>query len=207
MKVAVTGGIGSGKSTVAKMLASRLGGVFISADAICRDLLKPGTACLQKLRKVVPHSCFLNGGALDRAALRQAIFSDKSLRQQVDGVIHPQVRKEIHRLCEEKGDPVQVVVIEVPLLFETGWQTDFDCTLLVYADNETCVRRIMERDQVDEQAARSAVAAQMDIEDKVQLSDLIIDNSSSLAESAEHLEYLVETDAFIMKTKRGMNNT
>ena len=207
MNIAVTGGIGSGKSSVSKILADRLGCDLISADAICRDLLEPGTACLQELQTVIPKSCFSNGGNLDRAALREAIFSDKRLRQQVDGIIHPRVRKEIRRLCNQKGGPGHVIVIEIPLLFETGWQADFDCTLLVYADNETCVRRIMERDQVDELAARSAVAAQMDIEDKVPLADLLIDNSSSLVETVDHLEGLIKTDAFAMKTKRGMNNT
>lgn len=207
MNIAVTGGIGSGKSSVSKILAERLGGYLISADVICRDLLQPGTVCLGELQKIVPQSCFSDSGMLDRAAFREAIFADKHLRQRVNGVIHPQVRKEIHRLCEQKSKLGQVVVVEIPLLFETGWQTDFDCTLLVYADSETCVHRIMERDQVDELAARSAVAAQMNIEDKVQLADLSVDNSSSLAETVEHLEHLIETDAFAMKTKRGMNNT
>ena len=207
MNIAVTGGIGSGKSSVSKMLAQRLGASLVNADVICRDLLEPGAACLQELQMVIPESCFSDNGTLNRPALREAIFTDKSLRQRVDGIVHPQVRKEIHRLCRQEGGQGKDVVVEVPLLFEAGWQADFDCTLLVSADTETCVRRIMERDQVDEAAARSAVAAQMAIEEKVPLADLLVDNSSSLAETADHLEHLIETDAFAMKTKRGMNNT
>ena len=131
---------------------------------------------------------------------RQFLF-----RKQVDRVIHPLVRKEIQCICKEAGS--DVLVVEIPLLFETGWQDDFDCTLLVYASNEVCVTRIMQRDLVTEDAALLSIAAQMPIQKKIELADLLVDNSESFAETVDQLKYLVETDSFARKTKLVMNKT
>ncbi len=88
------------------------------------------------------------------------------------------------------------LVVEIPLLFETGWQGDFDCTLLVYASDEICTKRIMQRDLVSEKAASSSIAAQMPIEEKVKLADFQVDNSGSFAETLDQIEYLVKKDSF-----------
>jgi len=207
MNIAVTGGMGSGKSKVSRELSKILGAKLVNVDHICRDLLQPRCEGLEALRQVAPLTCFLQDGTLNRPALREAIFTDELFRKQVDSVIHPLVRERIQCICREAGNGTIQLVVEIPLLFETGWQADFDCTLLVYASNETCVTRIMQRDLVTEDDALLSIAAQMPIQKKIELADLLVDNSASFAETVDQLEYLVETNSFSRKTKQVMNNT
>ena len=207
MNIAVTGGMGSGKSSVTAELAKRLDATMLNADHICRDLLQPGCKGLVALQQVAPDACFLEDGSLNRPQLRKAIFADKILRKQVDSVIHPLVRKEIHSHCKLAETGGASMVVEIPLLFETAWQGDFDCTLLVYASDEVCVERIMQRDQVDEKAAHLSIAAQIPIQEKVQLADFLVDNSGSFAETLDQIEYLIAKGCFLEKTKMTMNNT
>ncbi len=207
MNIAVTGGMGSGKSRVSVELAKHLNAKMLSADHICRDLLQPGCNGLVALQQVAPEICFSKDGMLNRPLLRQAIFADKLLRKQVDSVIHPLVRKEIHLYCELAEANGTTMVVEIPLLFETAWQGDFDCTLLVYASDEVCVERIIQRDLVDEKAACLSIRAQIPIQEKIQLADFLVDNSGSFAETLDQIEYLVEKGCFLEKTNMTMNNT
>lgn len=207
MNIAVTGGMGSGKSKVSIELAKLLCAKLVNVDHICRDLLEPGCEGLEALQQIAPAACFLADGALNRPALREAIFADELFRKKVDSVIHPLVRNEIYRICNEAGNETAPLVFEIPLLFETGWQADFDCTLLVYANDEVCVKRIMQRDVVSEDAALLSIAAQMPIQEKVELADFLVDNSASFAETVDQLQCLVENDSFVRKAKRVMNNT
>lgn len=207
MNIAVTGGIGSGKSKVSAALSKILGVNLVNADSICRELLQPGCEGLKVLRKIAPAECFLADKSLDRPRLRTKIFADAVFRKQVDRAIHPLVRKEILRMCKNAKNKANSLVIEIPLLFETGWQFDFDCSLLVYASDEICVKRIMQRDLVTRKSALLSVAAQMPMEDKVKMADCLIDNSATFAETLDQLEYLVENDSFVRKTKCVMNNT
>ncbi len=206
MNIAVTGGMGSGKSKVSKELSRILDAKLVNVDHICRDLLQPSCEGLEALRHIAPAFCFLSNGSLNRPALREAIFADELFRKQVDSVIHPLVRKEILRFCKETGNHTIPLVVEIPLLFETGWQGDFDCTLLVYASENVCVKRVMQRDMVTEEAARLSIAAQMPIQAKVELADLLVDNSASFAETVDQLQYLAENKSFVRKTKMAMNN-
>jgi dephospho-CoA kinase len=207
MNIAVSGGMGSGKSQVSKQLSKILGVNLVNVDHICRDLLQPSCEGLDALQKVVPAVCFSPDGTLDRPVLREAIFADELLRKQVDGIIHPLVRKETLRFCKESEINSISLVFEIPLLFEKGWQSDFDCTLLVYASPEICVKRIMQRDLVSKSAALLSIAAQMPIQEKVMLADFLVDNSGSFAETLEQLEYLDENDSFVRKKKLVMKNT
>lgn len=207
MNIAVTGGMGSGKSKVSKELSKILGAKLVNVDHICRDLLQPQCKGLEALREVAPSVCFLPDGSLNRPALREAIFADELFRKRVDSVLHPLVRKEIQCICKEANNDTIPLIVEIPLLFETGWQADFDCSLLVYASNEICVTRIMQRDLVTEDAALLSIAAQMPIQAKIELADLLVDNSASFAETVDQLEDLVKTDSFSRKTKMVMNNT
>ena len=207
MNIAVTGGMGSGKSSVTAELAKRLGVKMLSADHICRDLLQPGCKGLAALQRVAPKTCFSEDATLNRPLLREAIFADKIVRKQVDSVIHPLVRKEIHSHCKQAEANGTTTVVEIPLLFETAWQRDFDCTLLVYASEEVCVKRIMQRDLVDEKAAYLSIAAQIPMQEKVQLAELLVDNSGSFAETLDQIEYLIEKGCFLEKTSMAMNNT
>ncbi len=207
MNIAVTGGMGSGKSMASIELSKLLGAELVNVDRVCQTLLQPGGKGMEALQQVASAACFKDDGSLNRPVLREALFEDESLRKQVDSVIHPLVRKEVLCHCKKAKKEMNPLVVEIPLLFETGWQKDFDCTLLVYASEEICVKRIMQRDLVNEKAALLSVAAQIPIQEKVQLADFLIDNNGTTAETRDQIEYLVESDCFAEKTTMTMNNT
>lgn len=179
MNIAVTGGMGAGKSRVAQALAEQLGAMNVSADLLCRGLLEVGTLGYRQIRKTFPDDFFLPDGRINRPVLRKAIFSDRELRVRLDNILHPLVRKELlaHAVvAKTKGIDL---VAEIPLLFEKGWQGDFDCSLVVFADAETCMNRIVQRDLVSKDEARESISSQMPLVEKCKLGDRVIDNSGS----------------------------
>lgn len=207
MNIAVTGGMGSGKTEVARVLSEMLGARLVSADHICRDLLSAGREGWLGLKKIAPSDCFAAGGEIDRAVLRKAIFTDERFRRRVDDVIHPMVRDELRHFCEKSRRESVPLVAEVPLLFEKGWQADFDCTLLVYAEDEVCVNRVMQRDLVSRVDAKKSIAAQMLLEEKRELADYVVNNSSAFAETIKQVEHLVKMHSFEKKAAKNMKNT
>ncbi len=192
MNIGVTGGMGAGKSKVAKALAEQLGAMSVSADSICRDILAVGRPGYQQMRNNFSADFFSADGSINRPFLRKVIFSDKMQRAKLDGLLHPLVRKELLTLREDAMAKGMDLVAEVPLLFEKGWQSDFDCTLVVYADDEICVNRIMRRDQVSREDAQKSIASQMSLVEKCKLGDWIIDNSGSFAVTLELIERFKE---------------
>lgn len=190
MNIAVTGGIGSGKSRVCKVFADMLSASVISADVVCRDLLVVNGKGWKGVRSLLGDDFFLSDGQLDRQRLRKAIFADSALRHQLDEILHPLVRAELLVAARVAKQRQRVLLAEVPLLFEKGWQGDFDWTILVYADEETCVRRVMLRDLVSEKDARLALASQMPLREKIRLADSVIDNSSFFTETLQQLNQL-----------------
>ncbi len=190
MNIAVTGGIGTGKSFVAKALAAELGCRYISADAICRILLEPGGSGYNKVRREFSDDFFLPDGSIDRSALRSGIFSDRGLRKRLDSLLHPLVRSEILQECHSAKESGEHLVVEIPLLFESGWKDDFDTDLVVFADTDTCVSRIVVRDTVSADDALKAISAQMSLEEKCHLGDRVIDNSGTFKETMRLLQAL-----------------
>lgn len=192
MNICITGGIGSGKSRVCRALAPLLSASIISADAVCRDLLVVNGRGWHALRRFLGDEFFASDGQIDRQRLRKALFSDPGLRKKLDNVLHPLVREEILAAAKEARQQQRVLLAEVPLLFEKGWQSDCDWTVLVFADEETCVRRIVLRDLVSEGDARQALAAQMPLREKIGLADSLIDNSSTFTETLQQLKLFSE---------------
>lgn len=207
MNIAITGGMGSGKTMVSRALCEMLKGTLLSADHVCRNLLSVGCKGWVGLKKIAPAECFLADDEIDRPALRKAIFADESFRKQVDDVLHPMVRKELQYLCNKTEVNSFPFVVEVPLLYEKGWQDDFDCAVVVYASDEICINRVMQRDLVTRSDARAAIASQMSLKQKVALADYVVNNSTSFAETIELLEHLVETQAFSRKECRSTKKT
>jgi dephospho-CoA kinase len=199
MNIAITGGMGSGKSTVSHALCKLLKGTLVSADHVCRDLLAVGCKGWVGLKKITPVECFLPGGEVDRPVFRKAIFADDSFRKQVDDLLHPMVRKELQSICSNTGKDSHHLIVEVPLLYEKAWQNDFNCTVLVYTDDEICIDRVMKRDKVTRVDAMEAIASQMPLEQKVALADYVVSNSTTFAETIEQLEHLIEMGAFARK--------
>lgn len=192
MNIAVTGGMGAGKSKVASALAELLGAMSVSADSICRDLLAVGKPGYLQMRNAFSADFFSADGRINRPHLRKVIFSDKILRAKLDDILHPLVRKELLVLAERAQINGMNLVAEVPLLFEKGWQADFDATLVVYADDEICINRIMRRDQVSREDVQKSISSQMSLAEKCKLGDWVIDNSGSFADTLKLIEQFQE---------------
>jgi len=191
VNIAVTGGMGSGKSRVALALAEQLGAMNVSADLLCRDLLEIGSPGYRQIRKSFSADFFLPDGRINRPALRKAIFSDSEQRARLDNILHPLVRKELiarAAVAKKKGTDL---VAEIPLLFEKGWQDDFDCSVVVFADADTCVNRIVRRDLVPQAEAKEGISSQMPLAEKCKLGDWVIDNSGSFNVTLAALKKIV----------------
>lgn len=200
--VGLSGGIGSGKSTVARMLVAR-GAVLIDADAIVHELQAPGAPMLAELAEAFGPEILGPDGALDRARLADRVFRDPEARRRLEAIVHPRVGAEMARrlaAAREAGAPV--VVLDIPLLFEGRARAaaggpargasalPFDATVLVYAPREVQIERTVARDGCTRAEAERRVAAQMPIEEKRALADHVIDNSGSLAETERQVEAL-----------------
>ena len=189
-KIGLTGGIGSGKSRIAELLVKLSGAEYIDADQVCRDLLEPQEAGWQAFIEAFGDDYLLADQSINRPGLRDAIFSDDSFREQVDSVVHPLVRQfivsEMESILNQSAH--SRVIVEVPLLYEVGWQDLFDIVVVVYADYETCLKRLMVRDGVDKEQAGKAMECQMDLSEKALRADHVIDNSGSMADTQSQVE-------------------
>ncbi len=158
LKIGLTGGIGSGKSTVAAILV-QCGAALIDTDAIARRLTAPGGAALSALRREFGDAILTGDGGLDRAAMRARAFGDPSQRQRLEAVLHPLIGAEARRQADAQGD--QVLVFDVPLLAESGhWRTRVDRVLVLDCSTETQVARVAARPGWTRDSAGAVVAAQ-----------------------------------------------
>jgi dephospho-CoA kinase len=180
--IGLTGGIGSGKSTVAALLRE-LGATVIDADEATRAVQGPGSPGLQQLVEAFGPEILTSDGALDRPRLAAIAFSDPEARRRLNEIIHPLVREwmaERQREAAERGDAS--VVLEVPLLFETRGAEGLDAVVLVYAPEDVQLKRLIEARGMDERAARARIASQMPIEEKRRLASHVIPNTGTLEE-------------------------
>lgn len=171
--IGITGTIGSGKSSVCRFLAGVSGLPVIDIDKLCRDLLVIDQPGWQALRANLQGMYFLPDGQLDRKKLRSAIFADAGLRRRIDDLIHPLAQE---RLLNEAAQLNGPVLVDVPLLFEAGWQEFFSATVMVFADAGTCCRRLIARDRISGDEAGKALQAQMNPGEKMMLAEHVIDN-------------------------------
>jgi dephospho-CoA kinase len=197
--VGLSGGIGSGKSSVAEVLAE-LGAVVIDADAIVHELQAPGSPALSELAAEFGEAILDSSGALDRAALAAIAFRDSAARARLGAIMHPKVGAEMaRRLAAARNAGAPVIVLDIPLLFEgrkagtgSASQLAFDATVLVYVPESTQIERQMKRDGCDRDEALRRIRAQLSIEAKRELADHIIDNSGSRAETRQQVRALYE---------------
>ena len=191
MLIGITGGIGSGKSMVAEMVGKMLPAPVLSSDEICRHLLERGEAGYQQVIDIWGSRFLIESGEIDRTMLRTAVFDDSVVRATLEGILHPLVRLELLRVKEEGGSAV-LHLAEVPLLFESGWQADFDYIICVTADMDIALRRVVERDSVRPTDVEKIMRLQMDPVLKAERSDWVIDNSGSRQETVLQVEKLVD---------------
>ncbi len=176
LRIGLTGGIGSGKSTVAALLAAR-GALVVDADRIAREVLEPGTPGLAAVVGAFGPGVLTAQGTLDRAALASIVFSDQAARTRLDGIVHPLVRARAREVIAQ-APPDAVVVQDVPLLVETGQAGQYDVVLVVEADLETRVARLLLRGLTEEDA-RARIAAQATDEQRRAVADVVLNNSGS----------------------------
>jgi len=189
MIIGITGGIGSGKSKVATLLGKKLDSPVIDTDKLCKQLLERGEAGYLRFVQEGGQR-FLDGdGDIDRVKLREELFADHKLLLQLESILHPLVLKSIQNRV--KKDPDSLIIVEVPLLFESGWQNKFDIIISVFSDEKTCIDRVVERDRVSREAVSTIIAAQMSAEEKNRRADFVIENSAGWHETDQQLVDLV----------------
>jgi dephospho-CoA kinase len=180
MRVGLTGGIASGKSTVAAILRE-LGAVVIDADRLARDVVAPGTPGLAAVVDAFGPDVLTADGALDRAALARRVFDDPEARRRLEGIVHPLVRRAA--AAEEEAAPDGVLVVhDIPLLVETGQAGSFDAVLVVDVPEELQLERMLADRGWSREEALSRIAAQAARTDRVAAATHLIDNTGSLAE-------------------------
>jgi dephospho-CoA kinase len=185
LRIGLTGGIGSGKSTVAGLLAAR-GAQVVDADRIAREVVEPGTPGLAAVVAAFGRGVLTADGALDRPALAAVVFADPDARRRLDGIVHPLVRARAADLVAA-APPDAVVVQDVPLLVETGQAGAYDLVLVVQADLDTRVRRLVGRG-LSEDDARARIAAQATDEQRRAVADVVLDNSGTVEELETQVE-------------------
>lgn len=180
-RIGLTGGIGSGKSTVAELLSAR-GAVIVDADQLAREVVEPGTPGLAAIRERFGESVLLPDGSLDRAALGALVFADARARADLNAIVHPLVRALGARLraAALASDPGAVVVEVIPLLVETGQADAFDLVVVVDCPVETQVARVMGRSGLNRAEAQARVAAQASREDRLAAAGLVVSNDGGL---------------------------
>jgi dephospho-CoA kinase len=177
--VGLTGGIGSGKSTVARMLEKR-GAVVFDADVLARQAVAPGTPGFEKVvERFGPH-VLAPGGGLDREALASIVFADPAARRDLEAIVHPEVRRMFAEGCEEYRNSDRVVVFSAPLLVETGMHTAFDLLIVVSAPVATQIERLMRDRAMAERAVQARIDAQLPLEAKAEVADVLVDNEGTL---------------------------
>mgnify|MGYP000935015839 CR=1 FL=1 len=190
MNIAVTGCFGGGKSTVSRLLASALDSPCLDTDRICRRLLQPGE---------VGHAAFTDrfggrflaiDGAIDRLALRQAVFSDVQIKSALEEILHPLVQSEVAEAslaCRQVG---RFLVVEVPLLFEVGWQGEFDVVVVVGGGESLLAARVARRDGLAAAEIREVATSQWTMAEKVARGDVVIDNGGTFVATVQQVAWL-----------------
>jgi dephospho-CoA kinase len=185
LNIGLTGGIGSGKSTVSALLAER-GAVIIDADRIAREVVEPGTPGLAAVVAAFGDGVVGPDGGLDRPALAAVVFADPEARARLDGIVHPLVRARAAEVAAA-APPDAVLVHDIPLLVETGQAGRYELVLVVQADLDTRVARLVARGMTEDDA-RARIAAQATDEQRAAVADVVLDNSGTREELASRVD-------------------
>jgi dephospho-CoA kinase len=189
MRICLTGGIASGKSTVAKMFAD-CGAVIVDADQAAREVVEPGSRSWCQLKGLLGEIYFHGDGQLDRRKLRQRIISDEDCRRQVNAILHPAIMATMEKWRQYwiRQTPQAIIIFDIPLLYESKLAQRCDSVVLVYVPRELQIQRLMARDAVSREEAECSLGMQLAIEDKKGWADIVIDNSGILEHTRRQVE-------------------
>lgn len=188
----LTGGIASGKSTVAGLFRE-LGCDIIDADQVARAIVRPGEPALREIAARFGKEILLPDQELDRKKLAEIIFSDKTAKTALDAITHPIILAEMQRKTVEKGKKTNGVIIwDVPLLFEAGFAQYVDASVLVYTPVEIQLERLMRRDGISRNDALKRINSQMPLHQKRELATIIINNSGTISEVKEQVSLVYQ---------------
>ncbi len=178
--IGLTGGIATGKTTVARMLAD-LGAEIIDADQLSRDAVLPGSPVLEGIRKLFGERSLMPDGRLNRKELRDLVFSVPEKRKQLEAIIHPAIRSlALEKIASARQMGAKVTVYMAPLLIEAGATDRVDEIWIVTLKPELQIERLMRRDHCDRETAKSIIDSQMPIQEKEKFARVLIDNSADL---------------------------
>ncbi len=190
LKIALTGGPGSGKSTVARMFRD-LGAQVLDADEVAKDAVSPGRPAWEELRREFGPDYFREDGTLDRAKMADLVFQDPEARGKLNAIIHPRVSREIARRSKElAAQGVRLVMVEVPLLFEAGLEKNYDLVIVVDAEKKQQIQRLTARDARTTREAAGILDAQWSLSAKKARADFVVDNRNSLENTRDQVKKL-----------------
>lgn len=188
--IGLTGGIGCGKSEAAKYLAS-LGAMHLDADQVSRSLTDENGEALPEIRSAFGDGVFTEDGRFDRKAMAEIVFSDPAARRRLEAIIHPLVQRSMLRQMDEAAQQgVRVVILDVPLLFETGMDTLCDECWTLYVDRQTQIERVMARDNVSREHAQARIDSQMSTEERNARATRAIDTGRNIERTRSELASL-----------------
>jgi dephospho-CoA kinase len=190
VRVGLTGGVGSGKSTVSAMLRE-LGAVVVDADVLARQVVAPGTEGLAEIVAAFGEKVLTPAGELDRPAMGATVFADETARRRLEAIIHPRVRERGQEL-EESAGPDAVVVHDIPLLTETGQAGAFDAVVVVDVPVEIQLKRLMQLRRMREEEARARIAAQATREQRRAVATHVVDNTGTLEDLRDRVTEVFE---------------
>lgn len=197
-KVALTGGIATGKTYVANRL--REAGIpIVDADVLSREVVAPGTPGLAAVRKRFGPDAVRRDGTMDRVRVGQIVFKDKRARLDLEAIIHPAVQKAIMQFFNELPKRTPFAVADVPLLFETGREKEFDATVVVACPREMQLQRLMERNKLSKEDAERRLNAQLPIDQKVKKATHVIKTGGTFEETNAQVDALIA----ILKDTKG----
>ncbi len=191
LKVGLTGGIGSGKSTVAKSLQAK-GITLVDADQIAREVVAPGEAALLSIKETFGPEIILENGSLNRSALKQRIFSDPAAKKQLEDILHPSIRQRILQRLDEATD-TPYVVADIPLLVENNYPQYFDRVIVVDCTEAQQIARVKSRDNMPDKQIKSIMQSQASRQQRLEAATDVVDNTGDLASLKTQVEKLHET--------------
>lgn len=191
LRVALTGGIATGKSYCLARFAS-LGVPVIDADLLARDAVAPGSRVLESVTARFGASMLLPDGTLDRAALGRIVFTNRAARADLEAIVHPEVYRRIGEWFATRPPATQLAIADIPLLFETGHDHDFDRVIVAACDSRQQLQRLMLRDTLSEPDARARLNAQWPIEEKVTRATYVIRTDGTVADTDAQVRTVCE---------------